>query len=561
MFQHLRAGLPIPQAVNDLQQALKDASPDEAANLWKRFLREADELVVRNNRDKDKYYIEEQQAALRNRILDTAGIGREFVLTDVVKKADEARLERDNKMAERAEEFERSWRAIKQNIKEMGELWKGVELTAFVKVGETLSATALGITRAVTGLNDLFDIKGKFFKFFTPPTPQTMDTVHGLTEFADRAAKGAAAAAPGPAGSGTDLGQQLGIDAPILKKKNRYPSAFDIFKQSAEPMRFAGGGDDALGYPWNQMRKSTNIEDRRRIVDDGNDLREQNSRLLKQVNEKLFLALQGEPSTLVFGPANVRTGPGSGSPGSSPGGSVGGSRGGNVGGGATSGGGRGGGANPPGAGTPATGSLAERIRVAKAAAMEQLRAEGVPAANVEEAANLMVGQALAESGLNPNTSHDNKSGYGIYGARDGRGSYRRTAMLNWLKEHGYAHNDLGGQMKQMVHSAMTDGYGATKRILMNADPRQRAANTPVITKNFENPARVNYRTGHVNQAAGVSVTEPTAQPQSAAPSQPAVPAQPPVPGQPAVPSTPIIRGGTGDETIMVPARTTVSSRS
>jgi hypothetical protein len=50
------------------------------------------------------------------------------------------------------------------------------------------------------------------------------------------------------------------------------------------------------------------------------------------------------------------------------------------------------------------------------AAMDQLRKEGVPEDHLRAAAALLVGQADMESGLNPNATHDNGTGFGIYGA-------------------------------------------------------------------------------------------------------------------------------------------------
>jgi len=141
-----------------------------------------------------------------------------------------------------------------------------------------------------------------------------------------------------------------------------------------------------------------------------------------------------------------------------------------------------------------------RIAIAKKASQDQLRKEGVPEKHVEEASNLLIGQALSESGsLNPLESHDGGTGLGIYGAGHGR----KTAMLNWLKDNGYPVNSLEGQAKYMAHEAMTGGYPRTKNILLNADPANRATNTPVITGEFEAPAVTNYRTGNVNQAASI----------------------------------------------------------
>ena len=124
-----------------------------------------------------------------------------------------------------------------------------------------------------------------------------------------------------------------------------------------------------------------------------------------------------------------------------------------------------------------------------------MRKEGVPEGRLEEASNLLIGQALSESGnLNPLESHDHGTGLGIYGA----GRERKTRMLNWLAANGYPADSLPGQAAYMAHEAMTGGYPRTRNILMNADPANRATNTPIITREFEAPAVTNYRTGNVN---------------------------------------------------------------
>jgi hypothetical protein len=153
-------------------------------------------------------------------------------------------------------------------------------------------------------------------------------------------------------------------------------------------------------------------------------------------------------------------------------------------------------------GAPATSKehySGDRTSVAMAAMEDQLRREGVPEANVKSAAALLVGQAQAESNLNPNASHDQGTGYGIYGARLGR----RTAMLEWLKTNGYAPNSLEGQSKYMAHEAMTGkGYGVTRETLRRATPETIDRDSDVVTRNFESPAVANsrYRAGRARDA-------------------------------------------------------------
>lgn len=136
----------------------------------------------------------------------------------------------------------------------------------------------------------------------------------------------------------------------------------------------------------------------------------------------------------------------------------------------------------------------EKTSKMMAYAMDQLRREGVPEANVQAAASHLVGQATAESGLDPNKVHDQGTGFGIYGAR----LERRSRMFGWLEKHGYAKNSAEGQMRYMAHEAMTDpAYGTTREILKKANPGTFSQDVPRVTKNFENPKFVNERTGGV----------------------------------------------------------------
>jgi hypothetical protein len=144
-----------------------------------------------------------------------------------------------------------------------------------------------------------------------------------------------------------------------------------------------------------------------------------------------------------------------------------------------------------GGGRPVAGAATS---TAMRAAMDQLRQEGVPEPNLRAAAAHLVGQAQMESGLDPTKSHDQGTGYGIYGAR----LERRSKMFNWLAANGYDRNSLEGQQRYMAHEAMTDPrFGATRNILMNANEKSLAADTHAITRNFEAPAIINNRSGAV----------------------------------------------------------------
>ncbi|GJD58355.1 phage tail tip lysozyme [Methylobacterium dankookense] len=138
-------------------------------------------------------------------------------------------------------------------------------------------------------------------------------------------------------------------------------------------------------------------------------------------------------------------------------------------------------------------------------AMDQLRREGVPEANLRQSAAHLVGQAFMESGLDPNKVHDQGTGLGIYGARDpkGWGEYpgaRRSNMVRWLEANGYARNSAEGQMRYMVREAMGGGYPRTKGILMGQGSGDARLDTNAITKEFERPLVINDRYGAVANA-------------------------------------------------------------
>lgn len=164
-----------------------------------------------------------------------------------------------------------------------------------------------------------------------------------------------------------------------------------------------------------------------------------------------------------------------------------------------------------GRGNPRAARTGEMMRYA----MDQLRREGVPEGQLRQAAAHLVGQAHMESGLDPNKIHDGGTGYGIYGARDpkGWGTYRgarRSDMVRWLEANGYARNSAEGQMREMVHQAMSGKYPRTKAILMGRGTGDVDHDTNTITKEFESPAVINRRSGAVRNALRVGPDEPSA---------------------------------------------------
>jgi Phage tail lysozyme len=151
-----------------------------------------------------------------------------------------------------------------------------------------------------------------------------------------------------------------------------------------------------------------------------------------------------------------------------------------------------------------TGGAPGNTADAMAFAKDQLRKEGVSEEHLDAAAAALVGNAIAESGLNPGLIHDHGTGYGIYGAR----LDRRDRMLSWLSGHGFAKDSLEGQQRYQAHEAMTDKhYAASRRALMNATDPNIAGD--IVEHNFEHPRRDNDRHGAFKKAydkRGATVT-------------------------------------------------------
>jgi Phage tail lysozyme len=131
---------------------------------------------------------------------------------------------------------------------------------------------------------------------------------------------------------------------------------------------------------------------------------------------------------------------------------------------------------------PVHGDAGAAMRAAK----DQLRLEGVPEEHLDAAAAALVGNAIAESQLNPRAVQDSGTGYGIYGARLGR----NTRMQAWLAAHGYARDSLEGQQRYMAHEAMHD-YPVSRRALMSATDPSVAGD--ILERNFESPRILNNR--------------------------------------------------------------------
>lgn len=142
--------------------------------------------------------------------------------------------------------------------------------------------------------------------------------------------------------------------------------------------------------------------------------------------------------------------------------------------------------NPAGLPTGRLGPLPANAGQMKAWAMDQARKEGISEEHVDAAASLMLAQAMAESGLNPRAVHDQGTGYGIYGAR----LDRRDDMLKWEKENNFPPDSPEGQIRYMMHEPFTNPrrFGPTINALRNATKANATQLSPIVMRNFENPA-------------------------------------------------------------------------
>ena len=119
---------------------------------------------------------------------------------------------------------------------------------------------------------------------------------------------------------------------------------------------------------------------------------------------------------------------------------------------------------------------------------DELRRKGVPTENIPYAVAALSGQIKVESNFNPTLEHDNRTGYGIYGARDpqpGRG--RKTDMFKWLEANGYDKNSAEGQSRFMVHEAFSGKYPKSAEALRGATKDNLGYVTTHLTNEFEAP--------------------------------------------------------------------------
>jgi len=336
MFQDLITMTARPDIMLTFRKELaesKDTADGIAAFL--RMNKAASDSIAKNNVDADKHRIATDSARARERLNQAAGVTIDLNRVRDIGKETEEEKARNEALAASVKTLNEQWAATEVNLTRIRDvillpiISEGSVFSNFVKGGaKTTDEIATKMEAWQAGL------KGSFWDFFKiPPGIQALvDRLLGISN--KGMGGGPQGGAPfgkggppfgkegfkspptspvqthdmlGPVTKGpelvapplkSDLGNDIGINAPILNQKNqnRKWGPMDLMPGS-DMLRFSGGGGDQLGYPWNQMRKSTNIEDRRAEGEEFMKRREENTKLLIQVNDRLFALLQPQGDT------------------------------------------------------------------------------------------------------------------------------------------------------------------------------------------------------------------------------------------------------------------------
>jgi len=104
--------------------------------------------------------------------------------------------------------------------------------------------------------------------------------------------------------------------------------------------------------------------------------------------------------------------------------------------------------------------------------------------NPRAVAAAFAGQAQQESKYNPDTVHDNGTGYGMFGHR----LDRKDALLSWLDKQGFAKNSMEGQSRFTAHEFLTNPkYAKLREMAKHLTPDQIPEFTRAVRKIFESP--------------------------------------------------------------------------
>lgn len=139
--------------------------------------------------------------------------------------------------------------------------------------------------------------------------------------------------------------------------------------------------------------------------------------------------------------------------------------------------------------TPLSGKAASVRSFFQDQLMKEAEKAGLNFKDPKAVASAFAGQALQESGFDPNKSHDSGTGFGMFGHRDDPrpgGAQRRTNMFNWLRQNGYDLNSMEGQARYAAHEAVTQ-YPKLMQMGQNVTKDNLADFTTEVRKKFEAP--------------------------------------------------------------------------
>jgi hypothetical protein len=564
MFEELRNQIR-PDIANEFQRKFASAvKREDQFNAIKEMFEGIETEVRRLNSTRSETYIQEQIALGKRTAARILGVDVEIDHVKSLHELDKKRSDLLETREKNAKAIAEDWDNTMANMKQIKDFFLSdafrpdrgpARMIHDMRVGTEATYKILQSMESILSGHQLFE----YFSM-TPSFKAGMDFFNKMIDWA-RGTGGGKRATVG----GHDLGPLVGQPWTPPEEQGNDDLANKLGAGSLSPLkpggrslgwqpqRFSGGGEET--GQWFGGRLSTNIEDHRRAVTEDTEDRTTNSKLLKQVNEKLFQILN--PPGGAGGRGGGGVGLGGGAAGLAAAFRSGGGGGGGGGRGFTSdsGGGsgvRGGGGATGGGGARGTsgdtgykGSIPQpsaatkggrypNIENVKASAKDQLIKEGYTAEQAEIGANALVGQAIAESGLRSQYHDQGKKsgaagGYvpSIYGADHSRGQ----AMMKWMKDNNLDPNDTSNQARWMAHEAQQ--YKGVVAELKKEHPDQgRVAD--VLTTDFEapktrySPATQAERRRNAQIAAGVgapkeiqqptTTTPPATGPQAAAPS-------------------------------------------
>jgi hypothetical protein len=320
MFEALREQIR-PDIANEFQSKFVRAiSREDQINAIRGLFDKIESEVKRLNKGRDDGYINEQVAEGKRRAAAILGVDIEVQHVDELRKAEEAKAKKDEERGKNAEAISKNWDATVANMTQIKELFesdafrpdRGPAMT--IKLMNELSASAYENMKGI----DAILRSGDFKNYFSlPPTVQKgIDLINRVLDVMG-SKMGSSAGGPtiGPVYDPTK--EQRGDDpmakalgAEDYKKRFRETYGSDPSSGSGGAQPLMGSGDE--NYRYRGFRESKNVEDHRRAVMEDTTLRTENTKLIRQVNEKLFLLLNppGGPKAAAQAAAFVSAGAG-----------------------------------------------------------------------------------------------------------------------------------------------------------------------------------------------------------------------------------------------------------